>query len=76
MDKQDLTLFLKESYGRYELNDYVLSTHQCIEEKTEKDFIGNVNRMSVNKQQHPHSVHYNGDINKCIKSRFKETDIG
>eukprot|EP01084_Bolivina_argentea_P175224 303493_1 len=47
MNKKDFTFFLTQNYGRYELSDYVLSTHECIEEKTEKDFIANVHRISI-----------------------------
>ena len=79
MDKQDFTRFLHRNYGRYELNDYVLSTHECMEEKTQRDFVSNVKRISVDgggqldDYQIPKSAKA---INDCIQSRFKETDVG
>merc|ERR1712083_178591 len=79
MDKEDFTRFLHRNYGRYELNDYVLSTHECMEEKTQKDFVSNVNRISVydggNMKDYPIPKSAK-DINECIRSRFKETDVG
>ena len=82
-EKKEFTFFLSQNYGRYELSDYVLSTHECIEEKTEKDFVANVGRISVanNNNENNQKVLYpkmneNNEINKCIKTRFRETDIG
>jgi len=92
LDKQDFTHFLNENYGRYELNDYVLSTHECMEEKTQADFVANVNRISVyaanENRAEDGTITINEDmrispstatpkqINECIESRFKETDVG
>jgi len=80
-DKQNFTMFLNEKYGRYELTDYVLSTAKCIEEKTLRHFVNNVDRISIGTHAQNgsaldyHNVDLDG-LDNCIASRFKETDIG